>query len=181
MNPILWKIWKRIVGVDFPKNLGNYLPGGGRSCVVDGVEYRTAQPSRYVPGIPQYPVNLFKPDDPTEGQVLLNAITVGKCILDVLAEWRCAGYFPQSANDYVQESYGRYASLRTRVPRHVWSNVPAEEIEDLARQYVVELRRDSRFLREFKKGRIALPDVAIDFANTIACGETLQAVLDSHG
>ena len=162
-----------------PRKPTSFLPGAGRSNVVDGKAYHSSSASQIIPFIPQYPLNLFGVDTPDEGQARLDILTVGRRTLDILDEWSDeTGCFPQQANEDLLRLYAVYARSLADVPTQLYSSVPVGEVEGLARQYVYAVKGQRKVLRQFKKGQISLASLMLDFAGTIACRETLQVAFD---
>jgi hypothetical protein len=106
---------------------------------------------------------------------------VGLCIADEFQDWRNSiprEKWPSYADEELLALISAYNRMEAAVPNHIRHTVNVLEIRKLAKAYVERLKSNSVLYDEFMTGEITLLYLSIDFGNTIACGGTLQTVLE---
>jgi hypothetical protein len=174
------KIFERKIQLRLREIIGVYLPEARESRAISSINSKEAVPSLLVPNTPLHSFGLCVPTDQLTGQSLLDTISIGRCILDVFGEWKeQSDYFPKKAAKDLITLYAIYEQSLESVPTQLYSKAPISNVEQLMRQYLDELNKNPKLIRKFKQNRISVLKIMIDFANTIACGHTLQHVFSS--
>ena len=163
------RVFKRNIQLRLLEIIGAYLPEARESRAISSMNGKEAAPSVLVPNMPLHSFGLCGPTDQLTDQSLLDTISIGRCILDVFGEWKeQSDYVPKKAAKDLVLLYEHYERALERVPTPLYSKAPLTNIEQLMRQYLDELNKNPKIIRKFKRNRISVSKIMIDFANTIA-------------
>ncbi len=146
--------------------------------------YAKAYPSKLFPDYPIRPQNIFILDEPIWDQSLANISMIGLCITNEFQVWKnsVGNYkWPSYANEELSALINAYHQMQAKVPNGITHTVNVQEVRKLAMSYINLLRNDDVLYSEFMAGQITLFNLSLDFANTIACGGTLQTSLEWYG
>ena len=174
----------------YPEVVKVLLAGGADEGILS-----KAKPSELFPDFPLNPQNLFRPelfrinltsraDESDKHICLISTFTIGQCICDEFDAWReqvVSTRWPPYATEELAALRRAYASMRADVPfRKFRHGVNTVEVPRLARAYIERVKNDDSVYSKFMDKRLSLWFLSCDFANTIACGGALQAILEWH-
>ncbi|MBK8167941.1 MAG: hypothetical protein IPK64_18505 [bacterium] len=144
--------------------------------------FKSAGKSELFPDFPLNPQNLFRLGEPIQGQSLADAAEVGRCICAEFLDWmaEAGGAWPPYATAELSALTRAFEAMNARASSANYHNVDSGAIRRLARDYVRRLRHDRAAHADFMAQRWTLYNATIDFGNTIACGGTLQTILQHY-
>ncbi|MEJ2454840.1 MAG: hypothetical protein P8103_11875 [Candidatus Thiodiazotropha sp.] len=142
--------------------------------------FKESAPSKYLPNFPQCAQDLFTHGAVIEGTYLASISDIGQAILLEIENWKAeteTGQWPNFADNEIaafRRTYQRMENFAEGQP----SQANTADVRKLAKAYFIAIRSNDELYQRFLQGQLTLYNLKIDFANTIACGGTLQTTLE---
>jgi len=150
----------------------------------DTGDFNSATPSWNFADFPLNPQNLFRQGCLLKGVALLNIATIGQCICAAFEAWRGEAApqrrWPEYADRELVALKRAYERMHAREPVGIRHSVDTIEVQRLAKAYIERVKKDDVVYAKFMNGDQTLYNLSVDFANTIACGGTLQTILQYY-
>lgn len=137
--------------------------------------------SKILPIFPLNPQNLFHMGEAIANENLLNIAIIGQCICGEFEAWRDRvgpQQWPTFADRELAALKRSYERMHADVPFGIRHTVNTDEVKRLAKAYLECIQNDRTLYANFKDARLTVFYLSVDFANTIACGGSLQTILE---